>query len=200
VIRFSRIIFVIAFLVLQIAAAQERRTGNSSISLSTSKTLTAPVPGRIGSTNSFPASIAVSPDGRYAALLNDGYGTQETLATQSIAVLDLKTNRLADYPDKRFGEDVHQSYFWDWSLGRMENIFTLRWVRLQIRRDRKLEIRATELQFTVLPVARWWRSDLLHRTTGARRGEKGRDRFAEDSGRDRDFLSGGAGADFQWWP
>jgi DNA-binding beta-propeller fold protein YncE len=111
VIRFSRIIFVIAFLVLQIAAAQERRTGNSSISLSTSKTLTAPVPGRIGSTNSFPASIAVSPDGRYAALLNDGYGTQETLATQSIAVLDLKTNRLADYPDKRFGEDVHQSYF-----------------------------------------------------------------------------------------
>ena len=30
---------------------------------------------------------------------------------QSIAVLDLKTNQLADYPDKRFGEEVHQSYF-----------------------------------------------------------------------------------------
>jgi DNA-binding beta-propeller fold protein YncE len=70
-----------------------------------------PTPGRIGSTNSFPATIAISPDGRYAALLNNGYGTQETLATQSIAVLDLKTNQLSDYPDKGFGEEVHQSYF-----------------------------------------------------------------------------------------
>ncbi len=82
-----------------------------SISLPTSKTLTIPSPGRIGSTNSFPATIAISPDGRYAALLNNGYGTQETMAMQSIAVLDLKTNQLADYPDKRFGEEVHQSYF-----------------------------------------------------------------------------------------
>ncbi|MGC2059853.1 MAG: phosphoesterase, partial [Candidatus Sulfotelmatobacter sp.] len=78
---------------------------------STSKWLTVPSPGRIGSTNSFPATIAISPNGRYAALLNDGYGTQDTLGTQSIAVLDLKTNRLADYPDKRFGENAHQSYF-----------------------------------------------------------------------------------------
>ena len=83
----------------------------SSIPLSTSKILLTPSPGRIASTNSFPATIALSPDDRYAALLNDGYGTQETLATQSIAVLDLKTNQLADFPDKRFGENVHQSYF-----------------------------------------------------------------------------------------
>ena len=73
--------------------------------------MTIPAPGRIGSTNSFPATIAISPDGRYAALLNNGYGIQETLATQSIAVLDLKTNQLSDYPDKRFGEEAHQSYF-----------------------------------------------------------------------------------------
>ncbi|MGB9364010.1 MAG: phosphoesterase, partial [Candidatus Sulfotelmatobacter sp.] len=82
-----------------------------SIPLPTSKILTIPAAGRIGSTNSFPATIAISPDGQYAALLNDGYGTQETTATQSIAVLDLKTNRIADYPDQRFGEQVHQSYF-----------------------------------------------------------------------------------------
>ena len=112
--RFSRVVFVIAFLAFlafQIAAAQESKPDGSSISLPTSKTLTTPAPGRIGSTNSFPATIAISPDGRYAALLNDGYGTQETLAMQSIAVLDLKTNQLTDDPDKRFGEDVHQSYF-----------------------------------------------------------------------------------------
>ena len=110
-IRFSRVLFVIVFLALEIAAGQQRQTDTSSISLPTSKTLTVPAPGRIGSTNSFPATIAMSLDGRYAALLNDGYGTQETLATQSIAVLDLKTNQLSDYPDKRFGENVHQSYF-----------------------------------------------------------------------------------------
>ncbi len=112
-IRFTRVFVLIAFLSLHAALrAQERKTENrSSISLPTSKTLTIPTPGRIGSTNSFPATIAISPDGRYAALLNDGYGTQETMAMQSIAVLDLKTNQLADYPDKRFGEEVHQSYF-----------------------------------------------------------------------------------------
>jgi DNA-binding beta-propeller fold protein YncE len=115
VIRFSRMILLAAFLALQITAplAQERQRDASSISLPTSKTLTIPSPGRIGSTNSFPATIAISPDGRYAALLNDGYGTQESMAMQSIAVLDLKTNQISDYPDKRFSEEerVHQSYF-----------------------------------------------------------------------------------------
>jgi DNA-binding beta-propeller fold protein YncE len=73
--------------------------------------LSVPSPGRIASTNSFPATIALSPGGRYAALLNDGYGTQETLGHQSISVLDLKDNQLVDYPDPRFGADSHQSYF-----------------------------------------------------------------------------------------
>jgi len=110
--RFSRMTLLAAFLALHIApSAQERQPDASSISLPTSKILTTPAPGRIGSTNSFPATIAISPDGRYAALLNNGYGTQETLATQSIAILDLKTNQLSDYPDKRFGDNAHQSYF-----------------------------------------------------------------------------------------
>jgi DNA-binding beta-propeller fold protein YncE len=110
--RFSRTILIAAFLAIHIPLhAQDRQSDASSISLPTSKTMTIPTPGRIGSTNSFPATIAISPDGRYAALLNNGYGTQETIATQSIAVLDLKTNQLSDYPDKRFGEEAHQSYF-----------------------------------------------------------------------------------------
>jgi DNA-binding beta-propeller fold protein YncE len=110
--RFSCIVCPIVALLFSLAApAQEGTQGKSSISLPTSKTLTTPSPGRIERTNSFPATIAISPDGRYAALLNDGYGTQETQATQSISVLDLNRNQLTDYPDKRFGEDVHQSYF-----------------------------------------------------------------------------------------
>jgi DNA-binding beta-propeller fold protein YncE len=110
--QFVRIILAIAFLALQTSLpAQDRRPEKGSISLPTSKTLTIPSPGRIGSTNSFPATIALSPDGHYAALLNNGYGTQETLAAQSIGILDLKTNQLTDYPDKRFGDHAHQSYF-----------------------------------------------------------------------------------------
>ncbi|MGA9507369.1 MAG: bifunctional YncE family protein/alkaline phosphatase family protein [Candidatus Sulfotelmatobacter sp.] len=110
-IRFSRLVFFAVLFSSLALSAQEARPGQSSIPLPTSKRLTVPVPGRIGSTNSFPATITISPNGRYAVLLNDGYGTQETLGTQSIAVLDLKTNQLADYPDKRFGENAHQSYF-----------------------------------------------------------------------------------------
>jgi DNA-binding beta-propeller fold protein YncE len=91
--------------------AQEQKPSGTVIPLPSSKVLTTPSPGRLASTNSFPATIAMSPNGRYAALLNNGYGTQETMAMQSIAVLDLKTNQLADFPDKRFGEEVYQSYF-----------------------------------------------------------------------------------------
>jgi len=93
------------------SSGQKIQTNDRPINLPSSKILTTPSPGRIGSTNSFPATIALSPDGRYAALLNIGYGTQETLAMQSIAILDLKTNQLAEFPDTRFGEEVHQSYF-----------------------------------------------------------------------------------------
>jgi DNA-binding beta-propeller fold protein YncE len=109
---FSRLASWLLFLAVSISLfAQAGAAGKSSVSLPTSKTLTIPAPGRIASTNSFPATIAISRDGRYAALLNYGYGTQEALGTQSIAILDLKTNKLADFPDERFGEDAHQSYF-----------------------------------------------------------------------------------------
>jgi len=81
------------------------------IALPTSKLLNTPSAGHIGYVNSFPATIALSPDGRYAALLNDGYGTQRSQAHQSIAVLDLSTDQLTDFPDDRLGEDAHQTYF-----------------------------------------------------------------------------------------
>jgi DNA-binding beta-propeller fold protein YncE len=91
--------------------AQTPSDNRAPITLPTSKVLTVPSPGRIGSTNSFPVTMVVSPDGRFAALLNDGYGTQETLAHQSISVLDLKTNQIVEYPDARLSDESHQSYF-----------------------------------------------------------------------------------------
>ncbi len=81
------------------------------IPLPTSKMLSSPALGRLGSVNSFPATFALSPDGRYAALLNDGYGTEAAHVRQSITILDLKSNRLRDFPDKRFAEHAHQSFF-----------------------------------------------------------------------------------------
>jgi DNA-binding beta-propeller fold protein YncE len=109
VIRFRSLLVLYFFGVL--SALAQSAPNRSPISLPNSKMLTVPTPGYIGSTNSFPATMVISPDGHYAALLNDGYGTQETLAQQSIAVLNLDTNKLADYPDARFSDHAHQSYF-----------------------------------------------------------------------------------------
>src|SRR5271169_5095986 len=68
------------------------------VNIPTSKSITVPVPGFIARTNSYPATIALSPDGRYAALLNQGYGTQQSRVRQSIAILDLSNNLLRDFP------------------------------------------------------------------------------------------------------
>jgi hypothetical protein len=87
------------------------KPAKEAVHLPSSKLLPARPTGYIGRLNSFPATIALSPDGRYAAILNDGYGTQDSQVRQSIAVLNLSDNQLTDFPDERFGEDAHQSFF-----------------------------------------------------------------------------------------
>ena len=102
-------LFSLSFIFVVARAADRSR----HINLPTSKGLTLPVPGYLGRTNSFPATIALSPDGHYAALLNQGYGTQESGARESIAILDLSNNQLRDFPDDRLSDEysTHQSYF-----------------------------------------------------------------------------------------
>jgi len=78
--------------------------------LPTGKTLPE-VDGRVGKLNSFPATIALTPDRRYAAMLHAGYGTQQTRGCQSISIFDFSTGKVADFPDDRLSEDAHQSYF-----------------------------------------------------------------------------------------
>ena len=107
--RFPGIILLLAVFLAPLFAQDSANPRH--LSLPTSKMLDTPSPGRIGAVNSFPATIALRPDGRYAALLNDGYGTQQTQAHQSITILDLKTNQLTDFPDSRLSETAHQSYF-----------------------------------------------------------------------------------------
>ncbi len=103
----SSIIILTSALVL----VGEQSIEKSLLWLSTGKALVNPVPGQPQRTNSFPTTLALSPDGRYLAALNNGYGTLESHDQQSIAVLDLKTNQLTDYPDSRLGRRAHQSYF-----------------------------------------------------------------------------------------
>jgi DNA-binding beta-propeller fold protein YncE len=110
--------FFLIFLILPgLAVFAQESKSEREISLPTSKTLSTPSPGRVGSTNSFPVTIAVSPDGKYAALLNFGYGTQTAMARQSIAVLNLSTNQLTDFPEERLAESAHQSYFLGLAFG-----------------------------------------------------------------------------------
>src|SRR5215471_12781409 len=75
------------------------------INLPTGKTLQLAVPGFIGLTNSYPATISLSPDGRFAAFLNQGYGTEKSGVRESIGILDLTTNQLRDFPDDRLRGD-----------------------------------------------------------------------------------------------
>ena len=71
-----------------------------AVHLPTSKQLL-PVPGAPQRINSLPMGAAVSPDGRYVALLNAGYGTYETHAEQSITLVDTASGKLSDYADER---------------------------------------------------------------------------------------------------
>jgi DNA-binding beta-propeller fold protein YncE len=108
------IVFLFALSALLVVFVVARAADRSRrINLPTSKSLTLPVPGYLARTNSFPATIALSPNGHYAALLNQGYGTQEAGARQSIAILDLSNNQLHDFPDDRLSDDysTRQSYF-----------------------------------------------------------------------------------------
>ena len=71
------------------------------IALPTSKQLAEPVPGGPQRLNSLPMTAAISPDGRYLAVVNAGYGTFESLYQQSIAVLDIQTGKVTDFPEPR---------------------------------------------------------------------------------------------------
>jgi DNA-binding beta-propeller fold protein YncE len=71
---------------------------SQTIFLPTSKQIVGPVPGSPQLLNSLPMAAAWSPDHRYLALVNAGFGTVESDYEQSIAVLEPSTGKLTDYP------------------------------------------------------------------------------------------------------
>jgi DNA-binding beta-propeller fold protein YncE len=72
-----------------------------SINLPSSKQILSPVPGSPEHINSLPMGTAWSPDHRYLALINAGFGTVESNYEQSIAILDSSTGKIVDNPDPR---------------------------------------------------------------------------------------------------
>ncbi len=98
------------FALVSFAAAQSTQN-QTSLQLPSSKTLQLPSLGSPQRTNSLPTAIALSPDGKYLAILNNGYGTAESKFQQSIALLNLATNELHDFPDARLGPNAKQTYF-----------------------------------------------------------------------------------------
>ncbi len=94
-------------------AAQRQKV----IRLPSDQLLMLPVPGHPRMTNSFPTAIALSPDGRYAAVLDNGFGTRQTAGRESIAVLDLATGRMHDYADHRLAAHYRQTYFLGLAFG-----------------------------------------------------------------------------------
>jgi len=82
-----------------------------AIDLPTSKQIVRPVPGGPQRLNSLPMSMAVSPDGRYVATVNAGYGTFESRYMQSLAVMDTQTGTVADFPDATTGPRAKQTLY-----------------------------------------------------------------------------------------
>ena len=69
------------------------------------------VPGGPQRTNSMPAVMAVSPDGRHVVTVNSGYGTWESGYSQSLSVLDTRTGKLTDVPEERTGIEMEETLY-----------------------------------------------------------------------------------------
>jgi DNA-binding beta-propeller fold protein YncE len=69
------------------------------------------VPGSPQATNNLPTVLTVSPDERYVAVLNNGYGSYTSDQKQSIAILDVASNRLTDFPESWMARGAAQTFF-----------------------------------------------------------------------------------------
>src|SRR5215469_12712781 len=105
---------ITCFLVCFVFAITLANQGSRPVAVPTGRILAVPVPGFIARTNSYPATIVLSPDGRYAAFLNQGYGKGEGGGGQAIALLDprKKGGRAPpDAPPRGDEKPTRQAYF-----------------------------------------------------------------------------------------
>src|SRR5262252_636378 len=79
------------------------------------------VPGRPRTMNNLATAAAVSPDGRFVVFLHSGYGAYSEdgkHSYQSLSVLNMATDALADFPETRLDHSVRQTYFLGLALRR----------------------------------------------------------------------------------
>ena len=72
------------------------------------------VPGHPRPINNLATSAAVSPDGHFVVFLHSGFGAYNANhkhSYQSLSVLNVDTDALADFPDERLDHLAHQTYF-----------------------------------------------------------------------------------------
>lgn len=100
---------ILAVLLLAISALGQQ--SRSTINLSSSKRIVAPVPGVPQPVDSFPATAVLSPDGKYMALLNSGFGTMAGGLRQGITIVDTASGNARFFPDDRLGKQARQTYF-----------------------------------------------------------------------------------------
>src|SRR5512133_2495501 len=96
-------LLLIALLVATSAFAQQNR---KTIDLPSSKKLIVPAPGNPQPVESFPTAAVLSPDAKYLALLNSGFGTMAGNLRQGITIIDTATNRSQFFPDDRLGKQA----------------------------------------------------------------------------------------------
>jgi DNA-binding beta-propeller fold protein YncE len=63
-------------------------------------------------------TAALSPDGRYLAVVNAGYGTFESKYQQSIAVIDIQSGKLTDFPEPRTAKGLPQMLYSGLAFGK----------------------------------------------------------------------------------
>jgi DNA-binding beta-propeller fold protein YncE len=104
-------VVILSVVVLVVVAVLATGPARKRIMLPSSKMLITPVPGDPKPMGSFPVNIALSPDQKYAAILEAGYGTVETELHQSIAVFEFASGEITRFADPRLGKDARQSFF-----------------------------------------------------------------------------------------
>jgi DNA-binding beta-propeller fold protein YncE len=92
------------YVLLFFASSGESQDSGYPVNLPSGKVLLAPPAGSfISDLNAFPINSAISPDGRFVAFLNNGYGHAASGFRKSIAIYDRVTGHVADFTDPGTG-------------------------------------------------------------------------------------------------
>ncbi len=102
--RSTRLFIFCFFLVLASKFSSDLQNQWNPVNLPSGKTLFEPPAGTfLSDLNAFPINSSISPDGRYLAFLNNGYGHSASGFRKSVAIYDRANGQLADYTEPGTG-------------------------------------------------------------------------------------------------